>query len=65
MPLLVEFARRDPDPERRAGALGQLKGMQGAAEYRKTLSWTAENDPEPQIRAMAKKALAETPVPVH
>ncbi len=65
VPLLLEFARKDPDPMRRAGALRQLQGMQGAAEYRKTLSWTAENDPEPEIRAMAKKALAETPAPVH
>lgn len=57
VPLLVKFAKEDPTPNVRAGALVQLKEMLPAADYRAVLEWAAKNDPDQDNREVAQKEL--------
>ncbi|MDE2038854.1 MAG: hypothetical protein KGO96_11775 [Elusimicrobia bacterium] len=62
VPLLLNFAKSDPEPGVRAGARVQLKDMLPAGQYQALLQWAAANDPDPANREMAKRELA---APVH
>ncbi|MBI5210306.1 MAG: beta-N-acetylhexosaminidase [Elusimicrobia bacterium] len=59
IPLLRQYVREDPNPLARAGALAQLKGMLGPAEYRELLGWVSKNDPNPDNRQDALEQLRE------
>lgn len=57
-PLLLKYAKEDPQPGVRAGARVELREMLPADQYRDLLEWTVKNDPEPENRDLAQKELA-------
>ncbi|MBI4375768.1 MAG: hypothetical protein HY549_04885 [Elusimicrobia bacterium] len=50
IPVLVRYAKENPNPSLRAGARAQLKDMMDPKEYRELLEWLAANDPDPENR---------------
>lgn len=57
-PLLVQFAKEDPEIGVRAGARVQLRDMLPPADYRALVEWAAKNDPDAGNRELAKRELA-------
>ena len=57
IPLLEQYAKENPDPALRAGALAQLKDMLEAPRYRALLDWAAKNDPDADNRRAAQAQL--------
>ncbi|MBI5622786.1 MAG: beta-N-acetylhexosaminidase [Elusimicrobia bacterium] len=58
VPLLQRFVKENADPLARAGALGQLRTLLPAPEYRMLLEWVSKNDPNPDNKADALDQLA-------
>lgn len=57
IPLLLRYAKENPDLQVRAGARIQLKDMLDAARYRELLEWAAKNDPDGENRKSAAEEL--------
>ena len=62
-PLLLKYAKEDPQPGVRAGARLQLRDLLPPAEYRSLLEWAAQSDPDPENRETAKRELSGLPAP--
>ena len=57
-PLLLRFAKEDPQPAIRTGARLQLKDMLPATDYRALLEWAAKNEPDAENRDLALRELS-------
>lgn len=62
-PLLLKYAKEDPQPGVRAGARVQLRDMLSPADYRALVDWAAHSDPDPENREAAKRELSALPAP--
>lgn len=60
IPILMDYAKNNPDPSRRANARKELKELMGPAEYRDFLRWVAHNDPDDENRVAAKQELKQS-----
>ncbi len=59
VPLLLDYAKTDPSPLRRAGARVELKELMAPADYRAVVEWAAKNDPDPANREQAQRELTQ------
>ncbi len=57
IPILVHYAKTNPDPLRRMNARFELKELMDPAEYRSFLKWVSKNDPDSQNRKEASREL--------
>jgi hypothetical protein len=62
-PLLLKYAKEDPQPGVRAGARVQLRDMLPPADYRALVEWASKSDPDPENRAAAARELSGLPQP--
>ncbi len=58
IPILVHYAKTNPDPVRRMNARFELKELMDPAQYRDFLKWVAKNDPDSENRKEASRELA-------
>jgi hypothetical protein len=58
IPILVHYAKTNPDPVRRMNARLELKELMDPAQYRSFLKWVAKNDLDSENRKEASQELS-------
>ncbi len=58
IPILVHYAKTNPDPIRRTNARLELKELMDPAQYRGFLEWVVKNDPDSENRKEASQELS-------